>query len=94
MIVHHTRKAEAEDAFDAVSGSTGLTGAADATLVLSRDSKGTTLYGRGRDLDEFEVAVSFDRTTGQWSLLGSAAKVRRSDERTRIFGCSLRRASP
>jgi hypothetical protein len=85
IIVHHTRKAEAEDAFDAVSGSTGLTGAADATLVLSRDSNGTTLYGRGRDLDEFEVALSFDKTTGQWALLGAAAEVRRSDERAIIL---------
>jgi RecA-family ATPase len=85
IVVHHTRKAQAEDAFDAVSGSTGLTGAADATLVLSRNASGTTLYGRGRDLEEFEVALSFDKTCGHWSLLGSATEVRRSDARTTIL---------
>src|SRR5215204_1962433 len=44
VVVHHTRKADAEDPFDCLSGSTGLTGTADTTLVLARDSQGTTLY--------------------------------------------------
>jgi hypothetical protein len=35
----------AGDLFDMVSGSTGFTGAADTTLVLSKDSQGVTLYG-------------------------------------------------
>lgn len=32
LVVHHLRKMEASDPFDTVSGSTGLTGAADTTL--------------------------------------------------------------
>ena len=51
----------------------------DTTLVLARDSQGTTLYGRGRDIEEIESALSFDRTTGYWTMLGAAAEVRRSD---------------
>src|SRR3954453_4066021 len=85
VVVHHTRKAEAEDPFDCLSGSTGLTGTADATLILARDSQGTTLYGRGRDLDEIESAMSFDKTTGHWSVLGDAASVRTTDERKVSF---------
>lgn len=85
VVIHHTRKAEAEDPFDCLSGSTGLTGTADTTLVLARDSQGTTLYGRGRDIEEIESALSFDRTTGAWTMLGAAADVRRSDERTVIL---------
>jgi hypothetical protein len=34
VLVHHLRKAGSDDAFDTVSGTLGLTGAADATLVL------------------------------------------------------------
>jgi hypothetical protein len=85
VVIHHTRKAEAEDPFDCLSGSTGLTGTADTTLVLGRNGQGTTLYGRGRDIEEIESALSFDRTTGSWTLLGAAAEVRRSDERTVIL---------
>jgi hypothetical protein len=85
VVVHHTRKAEADDPFDCLSGSTGLTGTADTTLVLARDSQGTTLYGRGRDVEEIESALSFDKTTGEWTLLGAAADVRRSDERNIVL---------
>lgn len=84
VIVHHVRKAEAEDPFDCLSGSTGLPGTADATLVLARDSQGTTLYGRGRDIEEFEKAMTFDKTTGYWSIQGDAEETRRSGERNRI----------
>ena len=85
LVVHHTRKAEAEDPFDCLSGSTGLPGTADATLVLARDSQGTTLYGRGRDIEEFEKAMTFDRTTGYWTIQGNAEETRRSGERNRIL---------
>ena len=50
----------ADDPLEMVSGTNGLTGAADAILILNRDSQGCTLCGRGRDLDEFDRAVQFD----------------------------------
>src|SRR5262249_5959607 len=72
-----------------VSGTTGLTGAADSVLVLNRDSQGVTLYGRGRDIDEIATAMSFEGTTGHWSILGNASEVRRSDER-KVIGEVIR----
>jgi hypothetical protein len=61
-------------------------------LVLARDPKGgTTLYGRGRDIEEIETAVKFDRLDGSWTILGPASEVRRSDERSEILQ-SLRQA--
>jgi hypothetical protein len=69
---------------DTVSGSTGLTGAADSVLVLNRDSQGVVLYGRGRDIDEIEMALTFDKTTGRWAVLGEASEVRKSEERMSI----------
>jgi AAA domain len=92
LVLHHTRKMPADDPFDTVSGSTGLTGAADTVLVLARDPQGgTTLYGRGRDIEEIETAVKFDRLDGSWTILGAASEVRRSDERSKILQ-SLRQA--
>ena len=54
-------------------------------LVLARSSQGTTLYGRGRDIEEIETAVQFDKHSGRWSVLGAASEVRRSDERALIL---------
>jgi RecA-family ATPase len=83
VLVTHTRKMEAEDPLEAISGTNGVTGAADAVLVLNRDSKGTTLYGRGRDIEEIETAMKFDG--GRWSILGDADEVRKSNERRKII---------
>lgn len=85
-IVTHTRKSGAEtDPFEKVSGTLGLSGAADTTIVLDRDQNGCTLYGRGRDLIEFETAVQFDPRTCRWRALGNAADVRCTDERAAIL---------
>jgi hypothetical protein len=85
LVLHHTRKMEADDPLDTVSGTLGLAGCADTVLVLARNSKGTTLYVRGRDIEEAEHAVLFDKTSCRWSLLGDAAEVYRSNERNKIL---------
>jgi hypothetical protein len=86
LVLHHTRKMPADDPFDTVSGSTGLTGAADTVLVLARDPQGgTTLYGRGRDIEEVETAAKFDRVDGSWTILGAASEIRLSDARSEIL---------
>lgn len=87
VVVHHTRKSGSEsgDPFEKVSGTLGLSGAADTTIILDRDQNGCTLYGRGRDIEEIETAVMFDKPTCRWSALGKAADVRRTDERAVIL---------
>jgi hypothetical protein len=86
VIIHHTRKGGSDgDAFEKVSGTLGLSGAADTTLILDRDGNGCTIYGRGRDIPEIETAVSFDRDTCKWAILGQAAEVRKTDERKAIL---------
>jgi predicted transcriptional regulator len=84
VLVHHLRKAEADDPFDTISGTLGLTGAPDTIIVLKRDTIGTTLHARGRDLTEIEQAIMFDPATCLWVVLGSASEVRKSKERVAI----------
>jgi hypothetical protein len=59
LVVHHTRKGEAEDPFDTISGTLGLTGAADVALVLQRPRRSCTahLHVTGRDVDEQRLAL-------------------------------------
>jgi AAA domain len=92
IVLHHTRKMEAEDPVDTVSGTLGLAGCADSVLILARSSQGTTLYVRGRDIEENEHAVSFDKINCRWTILGSAADVHRSNERGKILDVLIRAA--
>lgn len=95
VVVHHTRKSGAEvDPFEKVSGTLGLSGAADTTIILDRDSNGCTLYGRGRDIEEIETAVQFDKLTCRWRALGKASEVRRTDERAEILSVLIEATEP
>jgi RecA-family ATPase len=85
LILHHTRKMEADDPIDTISGSLGLAGCADTSVILSRSSKGTTLYLRGRDIEEKEHALMFSAETCRWTILGDAADVQRSYARNKIL---------
>lgn len=91
VVVHHTRKAKADvDPFDEISGTLGLSGAADTALVLRQTQTGVVLYGRGRDIEEIETAVQFDSETCKWVPLGNPADAHRTRERTEIRDCLKR----
>jgi hypothetical protein len=75
----------ADDVFDTVSGTHGLTGAADTILILKRTANGVVLYARGRDIEEAELAVQFNKNTCRWTIMGQAAEVHQSDERSRVI---------
>lgn len=87
LIVHHTRKMMADDPLATVSGSYGLTGAADGVLVLSRsrNRSDATLSVMGRDLPEAELALKFDGDLCTWRAIGKVEEVRRSDERQAVI---------
>jgi hypothetical protein len=85
VINHHDRKMEADDPFDTVSGTLGLTGAADTIIVLKRHAGAVTLHARGRDIEEVETALQFERTTCRWTILGAAAEVYISNERAAVL---------
>src|SRR4051794_27852709 len=84
VLVHHVRKMEADDPFDTVSGTLGLTGCPDSIIILKRDAAGTMLLGRGRDLEEVEKAVTFNKQSCAWTIEGDAEDVRRSAQQQAI----------
>lgn len=68
-IVHHTRKVQSSDWMDATSGTNGLNGSADFTLMIARErgKPDGTLYVTGREIVEGEYAVQLSEHM-QWSL--------------------------
>ena len=94
VVATHTRKMEAEDPFETVSGTLGITGAADGIMVLRHECQGVTLHAIGRDVAELATAVEWDKATCRWRVLGDAHEVRRSDERTLILDALKGEAEP
>jgi len=87
LLIYHNLKSEGEDPLDDVIGSTGLTGAVDAVLILrrGRGQADGTLLVTGRDVEEQELALKFHPGEGLWELIGPAAECAISQERKEIL---------
>lgn len=71
ILVHHTRKQQSDDNFDMVSGTNGLTGAADATLILSkakRTGNTASLQITGRDQEDQIIHLIRNEENLCWDL--------------------------
>ena len=97
LVVHHTRKLAAVDPVDEVSGSTGLSGGADAIWVLKRDRGRADgyLHVTGREVEEeAELALRWDPDLASWTLVGDAEEYRLSEERRAVLGALGRAGGP
>jgi hypothetical protein len=87
LVIHHCRKLGAADALEEISGTVGLTGACDGACVLRRErgQHDATLVISGRDVDEQELALLFDRDNCLWQVVGDADDYRLGRERKEIL---------
>ncbi len=87
IVIHHTRKADASDFLDAVSGTAGLTAAADSIAVLrrARSEAAAILEVTGRDVEERSFALQLDGEALTWTLLGDGEEYALSQERREIL---------
>lgn len=87
MAVHHVNKSKPADILETVSGTTGLTGAADTIMILGRErgQADGTLFITGRDIEEQDLAMTFDKACCTWFEMGSAKDYRISCERQVII---------
>jgi hypothetical protein len=76
VVVHHLRKGEADDDIEAVSGTIGLTGAADTIALLRRPDREKTagkLIIHGRDISDKYYDIEFQKENGLWLYKGDAS---------------------
>ena len=72
ILVHHTRKSDATDPFEMISGTNGLLGAADGAFVLlksKRNNNSAVLNVVGRDQPDLQVKIAFNKNKHIWETL-------------------------
>jgi len=71
LLVHHTRKQQADDKFDMISGTNGLLGAADGAFLLykeKRTSSSAVLDVTGRDQQDQRLYLKRDQIRLAWDM--------------------------
>ena len=87
ILVHHVKKGSESDILHSVSGSNALVGVADTTIILNRKrgSQDVTMFLTGRDVEEAEYALDFNKSDMGWSFLGERHEVQTSEPRQMIY---------
>ena len=73
LIVHHTRKQEAGDIMDMISGTTGIMGCADGAMVLERPLRRVpkgSISMTGRDFQDAKISLMQNPETMCWEFVG------------------------
>ena len=71
LLVHHTRKQQADDKFDMISGTNGLLGAADGAFLLQKEKRtdgSAILDVAGRDQQDQRMYLTKDKERLVWEL--------------------------
>ena len=75
LLIHHLRKLHDDDPMNMISGSTGLSGAADSTFVLQKNSRlanVASLHCTGRDIPDRTLKLEFGVEDHVWKLLADS----------------------
>lgn len=67
LLVHHTRKCRDSDPFNMISGTTGISGCVDGSMVMIEKQRGSgeaVLYCVGRDIENLELHLK--REESRW----------------------------
>lgn len=83
LLVHHTKKGvNPGDVFESISGSTGIMGAADTVLTITKKARfaeEATLSITGRDVNAAEYIAVLNQCTHKWELRGTVEDRERQD---------------
>ena len=72
LLIHHLRKLHDDDPMNMISGSTGLSGAADSAFVLqknARSANAASLHCTGRDIPDRTLKLELGEDDHVWKLL-------------------------
>lgn len=81
VLIHHLRKMKDDDPMNMISGTTGISGAADSNFVLKRKDRNSPraeLHCTGRDIESRVLELCLQKETHTWEL----SKLIESEEET------------
>lgn len=87
LLIHHMRKMADDDYLNELSGTLGLSGAADTVAGLKRErgDLDATLSITGRDVEENKYAMKFDAASCTWKIIGTADDYQLAETRRAIL---------
>lgn len=85
LVIHHLRKSHAKNITDMISGSIGITAAADAILILQKErgSNQATFSATGRDISDFEIGLTLNQSSLTWEIAVPTAEI--TNERAEVL---------
>ena len=75
LLIHHLRKLHDDDPMNMISGSTGLSGAADSAFVLQKNARSAntaSLHCTGRDIPDRTLKLELGEDDHIWKLLADS----------------------
>lgn len=94
LLVHHTRKNYDSDQFNMLSGSTGLRGYVDGSMVVVESKLGShiaKLHCTGCDIENAEINLQFDRDFKNCSVTDDHISPKSKDNKETIYVKYLQR---
>lgn len=88
LVLHHLRKADAEDIMDTLNGSMGISGGADGILALERKNTqdpNTILHVTGKDIESTKHSLTFDKKRLLWMYDGENGEEGNTELQTEIL---------
>jgi hypothetical protein len=91
LLITHYRKALSDDGdwVDQITGTLGIAGAADTLwgLTRSRGASDAVLLITGRDVEQQELALEWDKDEAQWNIVGTADEYALGKETGKLVEC-------
>lgn len=87
LFVSHLGKAQQDYSWDRIQGSTGMQGMTDFMYMLDRGDQGAaaSLKGRGRDIEDFEYALTWNDKTWKYDCNGKLYEIQMQENRREII---------
>ena len=94
VVVHHERRRGGGDPLDAIGILAASSAIADTVLLLKRRDYGVVLYARGRDIEDSETMLEFDRSCHRWNIVQRAGAATKSEARAAVIAALTSSLTP